>query len=82
LLIAGQRAAQSAQHSALLLSCLVNRGKTILVKYLWHFATVDSETTSNSDSVAISTNRAKSASEIRALPSAMFEETETAAPRI
>jgi hypothetical protein len=40
------------------------------------------ETTSNSDPVAISTNRAKSARETLELPSARFDEIETAARRI
>src|SRR4051794_32964873 len=42
----------------------------------------DCETTSKSEPVAISTNLAKSARDMRALPSAMLEETETAARRI
>src|SRR3954470_10618869 len=42
----------------------------------------DCETTSKSEPVAISTNRAKSARDMRALPSAMLEETETDARRI
>ena len=40
------------------------------------------DTTSNSEPLAISTNRAKSTREVRELPSAMFDEMETAARRI
>ncbi len=42
----------------------------------------DCETTSNTEPVAISMKRAKSLREMREEPSAMLEETETAARRI
>jgi hypothetical protein len=48
----------------------------------WRLAISAWETTSKSEPVAISTIRAKSASECRELPSARFDETDTAARRI